>query len=166
MDKENVISNVRAFNRFYVDMIGLLRSRGYHSDYSLAETRVLYEINETNAIQASNVMHKIGIDKSYLSRILKKFEHDNLIIKRRSDIDARVVALMLTDKGKAEIDNINHLASNLVDKQIENITEQARKKLIHHMESIRQIYASGTTDSEQSKQKKMLNGLTDKKQNV
>lgn len=141
MEKEVAIKKIRSFNRFYVDLIGLLQADGYHSNYTLAETRVLFEINEASLIQASQVMLNIHIDKSYLSRILKKLDKDGLIYKERSDQDARAIVLSLTEKGKSEMVKINEAASKLVKVQIATLDETSCKQLVMHMEAIIQLLA-------------------------
>src|SRR5688572_8763740 len=99
-ETNSVIQNIRAFNRFYTDLIGLLNKNLLNSEYSLAEVRILYEIHVGNSCQASQIMTAIHIDKSYLSRLLKKMEKTNLIKKSPSGQDARAYLLTLTEKGR------------------------------------------------------------------
>lgn len=139
MQTDTVIQQIRAFNRYYVDLIGLLNTGGYHSSYTLAETRVLFEIDQATQIQASQVMLKIQIDKSYLSRILRRLEKDGLINRTRSQQDARAVMLSLTQQGKIEIERINHAASDLVKVQIEELDEDSCQQLVKHMNAIREL---------------------------
>lgn len=139
MQTDTVIQQIRAFNRYYVDLIGLLNTGGYHSSYTLAETRVLFEIDQATQIQASQVMLKIQIDKSYLSRILRRLEKDGLINRTRSQQDARAVMLCLTQQGKIEIERINHAASDLVKVQIEELDEDSCQQLVKHMNAIREL---------------------------
>jgi DNA-binding MarR family transcriptional regulator len=139
MQRENIVREIRAFNRFYVDLIGLLNAGGYHSSYTLAETRFFFEINEAASIQASQIMLKIHIDKSYLSRILRKLEKNGLLSRTRSDQDARAVMLSLTEKGKSEIENINHAASDLVSAQINALDEVRCQQLVDHMKAIKEL---------------------------
>lgn len=139
MRKEEIVQEIRSFNRFYVDLIGLLNSGGYHSNYSLAETRVLYEIHQAGSLQASQVMLHIQIDKSYLSRILRRLEKDELITRKRSDKDARAVTLSLTKKGKLEMEQINQAASDLVKAQIKGLDDDSSQQLVRHMKEIMQL---------------------------
>lgn len=139
MKADEIIFEIRAFNRFYVDLLGLLKAGGYHSSYTLAETRVLFEINEAQNLQASQIIRTIQIDKSYLSRILKRLEKDSLINRKRSDHDARSVILSITERGRSEIEKINLAASTLVRTQIEQLNGDDREKLVQHMKAIVQL---------------------------
>lgn len=139
MRKEEIVQEIRSFNRFYVDLIGLLNSGGDHSNYSLAETRVLYEIHQAGSLQASQVMLHIQIDKSYLSRMLRRLEKDELITRKRSDKDARAVTLSLTKKGKLEMEQINQAASDLVKAQIKGLDDDSSQQLVRHMKEIMQL---------------------------
>ena len=69
-DHITIIRDIRAFNRFYTDIIGLLDQHLLDSPYSLAEARIIYEIHHNKDIQASQIMELMDIDKSYLSRLL------------------------------------------------------------------------------------------------
>lgn len=139
MQTDTVVQQIRAFNRYYVDLIGLFNSGGYHSRYTLAETRVLFEIDEAAQIQASQVMLKIQIDKSYLSRIVRRLEKDGLIHRIRSPQDARAVMLSITEHGTIEMERINHASSDLVKIQIQKLDQNGCQQLVHHMGAIRAL---------------------------
>ena len=91
--KKKPIQDMRAFNRWYTDVIGLLNRHLLDSNYSLSEARLIYELHTAGAIQASQVMGLMHIDKSYLSRMLDKFNRKKLIVRSRSEIDARTVVI-------------------------------------------------------------------------
>jgi DNA-binding MarR family transcriptional regulator len=58
------------------------------SDYSLAETRVLYEITHREQPIASQIAEGLRLDRGYLSRILRRFHKDGLLARTRSGKDA------------------------------------------------------------------------------
>ena len=62
---------VRRFNRFYTQRMGLLNSGLLHSPFSLAEVRVLYEIAHRNRPTARVIAGELQLDEGYLSRILR-----------------------------------------------------------------------------------------------
>lgn len=79
----------RKFNRFYTNVLGFLNEHIYDSPFSLTETRILFEIYNTPNCTAKALQDKLGLDRGYVSRIVKQFEKEDLIYKQRSKDDAR-----------------------------------------------------------------------------
>ena len=71
--QQATITGIRAFNRYYTGILGLLDRHILNSDYSLPEARILYELGQREGVQASGIIESLGIDKGYLSRILDQF---------------------------------------------------------------------------------------------
>jgi DNA-binding MarR family transcriptional regulator len=136
LTKQSAIKNIRAFNRFYTDVIGLLNKHLLNSDYSLAEVRVMYEISVGKEVQASQVMTAMSIDKSYLSRILKKLEKDGIITKSPSPDDARAVSVSLTEEGKKLFTALNKASDHQINELIEKLSSRQQQELVSHMNSI------------------------------
>ncbi|MDT3499138.1 MarR family transcriptional regulator, partial [Bacillus toyonensis] len=88
MDKK-IIYEIRQFNRFYTKVLGLFNNQILDTDYSLTETRILFEISERTECIANNLVQELNIDRSYMSRILRRFEKEGLIEKRSSIKDSR-----------------------------------------------------------------------------
>ena len=67
------VAAVRAFNRFYTNMIGLLRGKYLDTPYSLTEARILFELAQRDASEVTDLRRTVDIDAGYLSRILARF---------------------------------------------------------------------------------------------
>ncbi|XLP25404.1 MarR family winged helix-turn-helix transcriptional regulator (plasmid) [Bacillus toyonensis] len=128
MDKK-IIYEIRQFNRFYTKVLGLFNNQILDTDYSLTETRILFEISERTECIANNLVQELNIDRSYMSRILRRFEKEGLIEKRSSIKDSRKNLLFLTKKGEELLDiihiqsdeQINQLFNGLSDSEINEI---------------------------------------------
>ncbi|PEM44735.1 MarR family winged helix-turn-helix transcriptional regulator [Bacillus wiedmannii] len=128
MDKK-ITYDIRQFNRFYTKVLGLFNNQILDTDYSLTETRILFEISERTECIANNLVQELNIDRSYMSRILRRFEKEGLIEKRSSIKDSRKNFLFLTKKGEELLDiihiqsdeQINQLFNGLSDSEINEI---------------------------------------------
>ncbi|PFD44121.1 MarR family transcriptional regulator [Bacillus cereus] len=128
MDKK-IIYDIRQFNRFYTKVLGLFNKQILDTDYSLTEARILFEISERTEGIANNLVQELNIDRSYMSRILRRFEKEELIEKRSSIKDSRKNLLFLTKKGEELLDiihiqsdeQINQLFNGLSDSEINEI---------------------------------------------
>ncbi|MGE7859672.1 MarR family winged helix-turn-helix transcriptional regulator [Bacillus mobilis] len=128
MDKK-IIYDIRQFNRFYTKVLGLFNNQILDTDYSLTETRILFEISERTECIANTLVQELNIDRSYMSRILRRFEKEELIEKRSSLKDSRKNLLFLTKKGEELLhiihiqsdEQINQLFNGLSDSEINEI---------------------------------------------
>lgn len=136
MDIQQQVQEIRTFNRFYTDLIGLLDKHLLNSDYSLAEARILYELFTAKQLSASDIIYKLSIDKGYLSRILKKFEKLELIARIPSPEDARVSLLSLTDAGLKVFDGLNKASELQVTALISGMAVNQLDELVKHMQAI------------------------------
>lgn len=137
--QQEQIDNIRDFNRFYAKVIGLLDRTYLNSAYSLAEVRALREIFVNPDCTANSILTVLGLDKGYLSRILKVFERKKIIIKTRSSIDKRTIYLTLTDLGKREFMQLDDKANQQIQEAFANISEEEYQTLISSMKNIRAI---------------------------
>ncbi|PEK88623.1 MarR family winged helix-turn-helix transcriptional regulator [Bacillus mycoides] len=106
MDKE-LIYDIRQFNRFYTKVLDLFNNQFLNTEYSLTEARILFEISQKTNCIANNLVQELNIDRSYMSRILRKLEREELIKKKSSATDSRKNFLFLTKKGEELLDKIN-----------------------------------------------------------
>ena len=113
--------------------------KGYlETQYSLTEARILFEIS-LGKKNASEIIDAMRIDKSYLSRVLNKFEKNKLIIKSKSEKDFRASRICLTDKGMRDLNALNELADQQLDALLKKISATESKELALHMNSIIEI---------------------------
>ena len=61
---DKVIEEIRRFNRFYTVNMGFLDSGYLDSDYSITETRILFEIKVHGTCIQSDIVKTLHIDKA------------------------------------------------------------------------------------------------------
>lgn len=134
------IRDIRAFNRFYTDIIGLVDQHILNSPYSLPEVRIMYEMYHNAAATANEIISLIHIDKGYLSRILVKFENEKLISRKKSRKDARAVMLTLTAKGRHEFEKLDLASHDKIREILSHVPKEKHDELVFHMNAIKTIF--------------------------
>lgn len=133
------IAAVRAFNRFYTKVIGLLDEGLLKSPYSLTEARVLYELAVMKSDSASKLAKDLRLDPAYLSRILSSFRTKNLVSMRKSARDGREQVLALTQRGRKEFARLDKGMYEVVAGLLEPLPEAKSNALIAAMNTVRTI---------------------------
>lgn len=143
VETREAIENIRSFNRFYTDVLGLLNRHILDSKYSLTEVRILYEIEKTKNCTANLLMDRLNIDRGYISRILKKFESEGLIKREGWSSDGRKLFLFLTPSGKDQISALEDKSDEQVLQLIGHLAEEEQEKLVNSMKYIRNVLLDG-----------------------
>ncbi|HEX3876035.1 MAG TPA: bifunctional helix-turn-helix transcriptional regulator/GNAT family N-acetyltransferase, partial [Bryobacteraceae bacterium] len=100
--------DLRRFNRFYTEKIGVLGEGLLQSRFSLAEARVLYEISHSDGPAAAVIGKRLNLDPGYLSRIVKRLSKAGLLSRTVSPTDSRERRLSLTKKGRDQFAVLDH----------------------------------------------------------
>jgi DNA-binding MarR family transcriptional regulator len=133
------IDSVRAFNRFYTRIIGLLDNHILNSNYSLPEVRIMYELYHGKSLTASEIIDLLHLDKGYLSRILKQFERKKLVSKIWSKNDGRSALISLTPSGTKEFEKLNTTSNEQIAHILSLLTKEETVNLISRMQEIKTI---------------------------
>ena len=127
---------VRGFNRFYTNVIGLLRGKYLDTAYSLTEARLLFELAQRDASEVSDLRRMVDIDPGYLSRILTRFESDGLIARQRSAADARRQIIRLTSSGRAVVAGLDARSAAQTRDMLAGLRDDDRRRLLEAMHAI------------------------------
>ena len=136
------IDTIRRFSRFYTRRIGVLRRRLYDSPFSLAESRVLYELGTRLEPTAKELGTALGLDAGYLSRMLTSFERRGLVVRRRAESDGRSNVLSLTPVGEAAFERLEDRSREEVGDLLLAVPEDDRKRLTQSMRTVERILAA------------------------
>ena len=136
---------VRQFNRFYTVHLGLLRGRYLDTDYSLSESRMLYELSQSPGCTANHLRTKLGLDAGYMSRMVRALTERRLIEGVRSARDKRATLLSLTANGRAVIADINHRVSSETVRMLDQLDESQQTELLAAMNKVREILSPPST---------------------
>ncbi|MBV9035743.1 MAG: MarR family transcriptional regulator [Acidobacteriaceae bacterium] len=129
----------RQFNRAYTQLIGTLNEGLLSTEHSLAEARVLYELATRPQAKAKEISSALDLDQGYLSRMLAKFESQDLIRRKSSKEDSRSAELELTRKGRTAFDRLDALSDKQARSILEKLSPSERNELIQSMSTIKRI---------------------------
>jgi DNA-binding MarR family transcriptional regulator/GNAT superfamily N-acetyltransferase len=119
------VAAVRAFNRFYTKVIGLLHGMYLDMPYSLTEARLLFELACLDVTAVADLRRELDIDAGYLSRVLARFEADGLITRQRSDADARRQDIALTGAGRAAAGELDARSARQIGELLAGVDRRA-----------------------------------------
>ncbi len=108
------VDQVRSFNRFYTNVIGLLHGVYLDTSYTLTEGRLLFEIAQRDVAAVSWLRQALDIDAGYLSRVLSRFEAEGLLTRHRSEADGRRQDIAITAAGRAAVADLDERAERQV----------------------------------------------------
>jgi DNA-binding MarR family transcriptional regulator/GNAT superfamily N-acetyltransferase len=136
------IDRIRAFNRFYTRRIGLITNRFLNSEYSLIQARLLFELNQTEALYAADLARKFGLSADYLSKIISKFETRGLITRTPAPGDSRKQILAPTAAGKTAYLHLKERSRTHMAEMIKGLTPEEINDLVSAMNTIQDILDS------------------------
>ncbi|WP_129691561.1 bifunctional helix-turn-helix transcriptional regulator/GNAT family N-acetyltransferase [Gottfriedia acidiceleris] len=137
----NYIEKIRKFNRHYANVLGKIDQEIYNHPFPLTEARIITEINENHGCTATDIIEKLGIDRGYLSRIIQRFDDENIITKIQSPEDKRQYTLHLTAKGNEIYNKLVNDANIGVESMIQSLSTPEVKELVKSMETIESIFS-------------------------
>ena len=136
---KHLIDAVRAFNRFYTRQIGLLDEGLLQSAFSLTEARVLYELAHRDGLTATDLGRDLGLDAGYVSRLLKKFERDDLISRSTLVSDARQSSIALTPAGRNAFAPLNKGSHDQVAALLDRLPASEQDRLVKSMRTVQAL---------------------------
>lgn len=136
---DQVVADVRAFNRFFTNQIGVLRGGHLGSPYTLTEVRVIFDLAQSDSTDVTDLRRTLDIDAGYLSRILSRFDADGLITRQRSETDGRRQVIGLTPTGRTAWLDLDKRSSVETGKLLAPLTDDDRARLVGAMATIRDL---------------------------
>jgi DNA-binding MarR family transcriptional regulator/GNAT superfamily N-acetyltransferase len=141
------VQEIRAFNRFYTNLIGALDySKHLYTPYTLTESRVLYELAHSPRTDAADLRAELSLDAGYLSRMLAKFERDGLVARAPSAVDPRRQRITLTAQGREAAALLDERSRQSVGALLDKVKPDERERLADSLRAVREILADTRPD--------------------
>lgn len=127
---------LRAFNRFYTPVMGLLGRGLLRTPYSLTEARVIYELGQVPESDVADLRRELRLDRGHLSRMLGRFERAGLVVRRRSGEDRRRQVVALTEAGRSAFETLDSRSAAVATALLEGLDEAGQRRVIAAMGTI------------------------------
>jgi DNA-binding MarR family transcriptional regulator/GNAT superfamily N-acetyltransferase len=132
-------AEIRAFNRFYTRVIGVLDDGHLGTRFSLVEARLLYELAQRTEAGATDLRQHLHLDAGYLSRILGRLEADRLVRREQDPGDARRQLVALTEAGREAFADLDSRQVASVEKLLDTLRPEQRASLTGAMRTIIEV---------------------------
>lgn len=121
---QDQIADIQGFHKVYQNIFKPVDTAIMEAGYSLTEKEVLLEISKTERCTANILIGQLGIDRSYMSRMLKQFEKKGLIEKTISGTDSRMKYIHLTDFGREEFNRLSDIQNRQIACAFERLSPE------------------------------------------
>ncbi|MGN6169583.1 MAG: MarR family winged helix-turn-helix transcriptional regulator, partial [Solirubrobacteraceae bacterium] len=130
------VARVRSFNRFYTNLLGVLQEGFLRTPYSLAESRVIFELAQRRTAQLTDLRRDLAVDAGYMTRILTRLEAAGLVLRERSEADARRQVVRLSKQGQRIFKTLDKRSAEDVAKILSRLTAEEQNDLLTSMATI------------------------------
>lgn len=133
------VNQLRSFNRVYTAHLGLLEAHLANSRFSLSEGRILYELAHRQEPTAADIGRALRLDRSQISRTLKRFSEQGLIVSREDPSHGRNQLLSLTAEGRAAFEKADQGARDGVARLLDALPFSRRAELLQAVSSVKKL---------------------------
>lgn len=130
------VAAVRAFNRLYTGVIGVLDEGPADAEYSLPEARVLFELAHQDPLPVTDLRKRLDLDAGYASRLLGRLESRGLIERERSGEDARRQLVRPTAAGRDAYALLNRRSTEQIGGLLRRFADEDQQRLLAAMRTI------------------------------
>lgn len=137
----SAVAQIRAFNRFYTRVIGVLDGGHLGTRFSLVEARLLYELahEAEQGSPVTDLRRRLHLDAGYLSRILGRLEADGLVRREQDPGDARRQVVALTGAGREAFADLDRRQVASVEDLLNPLSPDRRDALTGAMRTITEV---------------------------
>ena len=134
--KQEHVNSIRAFNRYYTKLLGVLNKYYLGSEFGLPEVRIIQDVYLHPDRSSKDISSELNMDKGLLSRLLKQLEQKGYICRKATEKDNRMGLINLTEKGCEIYHHLNAAANQSVEDTFTHLSDNQLQKIIDSMDFI------------------------------
>ena len=137
------IEIIRHFNREYTQRLGILQKNVFNSEISWSEARILMEISHLKNPTPIKISNNLELDKSYVSRVIKRLNNLNYVEKTTSKDDKRAKLLVVTTTGKKVVEDLNTNSDEQIKSMVSNLNKQEQEEFYQSINALNKLLEKG-----------------------
>jgi DNA-binding MarR family transcriptional regulator/GNAT superfamily N-acetyltransferase len=130
---ETDVQLVRQFNRAWSVLLGLLDQGLLETPYSLTEARVIFELAQQPVWERLALRAQLGIDASFLTRVLGRLQERGVVEIEPSPDDGRALTVRLTAAGRRAFKDLNQRSRQQVAELLDSLSPSVRHDLVESL---------------------------------
>lgn len=142
-----VIEVLRRFNRSYTQRIGVLDESYLATGRPLGPSRLLFEI-EPDGSSVLALRRRLGLDSGYVSRMLRRLEHDGLVTVVPDPEDRRQRVVLLTARGHDEQVTLDRRSEDVAASLVAPLSDRQRTELAAALDTAERLLRAATVEFE------------------
>ena len=144
---DDVVADVRRFNRYWTQILGLLDEGLLETEHPLPEARVLFELAQRPVVERVELRALLGIDDSFFSRLLQRLQRKGLVATETSPSDGRRRVVRLTPAGRDEARLLDARSADQIAALTGTLDAGERRRLAAAMDEIEQLTTRTARDA-------------------
>lgn len=144
------IERIRDASRRLVRELGFMETTLAGTDLSPSAVHAIIEVGAGRATNARDLTQVLRLEKSTISRLLKKLIADGYLAERRDDGDTRMKRLKLTERGQACLAGITDYAIDQVTGAISSLSPGEVATIAKGLETYAAAFAGLTDQSSEA----------------
>jgi DNA-binding MarR family transcriptional regulator/GNAT superfamily N-acetyltransferase len=146
-DRE-AVERVRAFNRSWTEVLGLLEQHLLDTEHTLTEARVLFELGRSRGgVDRLDLRDRLAIDQSFLGRVLGGLQRCGLVTVVRDETDGRRHRLSLTAQGRTAYRDLDKRSAKQIRSMLAPLTLDQRRSMLESLTVLPALVRPGMHDS-------------------
>ena len=139
------VDNIRAASRQMVRELGFMQSTLAATDYPPSAVHAIIEIGARKSMSAAQLAEFLGLEKSSISRMVRKLVAADELQEQASDVDGRVKWLALTPQGRRTLTAIQAFGRKQVVGALEQLGADQRHVVAQGLSVYAQALAAQRT---------------------
>lgn len=123
----SLIPQLRQASRQMVRELGFMQATLAGTDYPPSAVHALLEIGQGHALTAGDLVTLLGLEKSSVSRLVRKLVEAGEICELAHEQDARSKKLQLSARGRQTLEGIDHFAQAQVAAALAHLTAEQQR---------------------------------------